>query len=91
MTLFDDDAAAKAANALQAAHFRASLCHERARLMGEIAKRRSDLDKRQSRGSIYALQRLGGNLRSVEAEVRQVDGLIARFDHRFASHWDERN
>jgi hypothetical protein len=37
MTHIDDDAAARAADALQAAYFRKSLCDERAQLCSAIA------------------------------------------------------
>jgi hypothetical protein len=87
VTLNDDEAAAEAA-ALQAAYFRRSLCDERAQLLAEICKRRDDLSKRTDRGSTHAIHRLGSHLRSVEAQVRYRDRLIARRDHRFANQTD---
>jgi hypothetical protein len=84
VTLLDDEAAAEAADTLQAAYFRTSLCEERGHLLAEIAKRRDEITKRTERGSTYAIDRLRSHLRSVEAQVRYLDGLIARLDHRFA-------
>jgi hypothetical protein len=92
VALIDDPAtveAAEAADALQAAYFRRSLCNERAHLLAEISKRRDDIATRAKRGSTYGMDRLGSHLRSVEAQVRYVDGLIARLEHRFAGHFDE--
>jgi hypothetical protein len=88
VTLMDDLTAIeadKAADALQAAYFRRSLCNERAHLLAEISKRRDDIADRAERGNTQALQRLGSTLRSTEAQVRYVDRLIARLDHRFAT------
>jgi hypothetical protein len=50
VTLNDDEAAAEAADALQAAYFRRSLCDERALLLAEISKRRYEITKRTDRG-----------------------------------------
>ena len=91
VTLNDDEAADKAADALQAAYFRRSLCHGRAQLLDEISKRRDDIAKRTDRGTTHAIHRLGSHLRSVEAQVRYLDQLIARLDHRFANRPDGRN
>jgi hypothetical protein len=85
----DDSAAAEAAEAadvLQAAYFRRSLIDERAHLLAEVAKRRDNIAARVEHGRTQATARLGSQLRSVEAQVRYVDRLIARLDHRFATH-----
>ena len=85
MTLLDDQGAANA-DARQAAYFRRSLCDERAHLCSEIAERRDDIDRRQERGYAHPAQRLGSQLRSAESQLRYLDRLIARLDHRFGSH-----
>lgn len=90
MTLNDDEAANEAADALQAAYFRRSLCDERAHLLAEISKQRDDIIERADEGSTHAIHRLGSHLRSVEAQVRYLDHLIARLDHRFANRTDGR-
>ena len=85
VTLANDEAS-KAADAKQAAYLRASLCDERAHLVAEVSHRQADIARRTERGSTHALNRLGSQLRSAEAEVRYVDRLIARLEHRFAGH-----
>lgn len=85
MTLTADEAAAvAAADVAQAAYFRASLLDERERLAVELGKRRSDIAHRTVGGRRTSVViRLASHLRSVEAELRYVDGLIARLDRRF--------
>jgi hypothetical protein len=68
----------KAADALQAAYFRRSLCDERTQLLVEISKRRGDITGRTDRGGTHAIDRRGSHLCSVEAQVRYLDRLIAR-------------
>ena len=84
VTLIDDKAAAEAADALQPAYFRRSLCAERAQLLVEICKRGENIAKRIDRGSASVTHRLGSYVRSAEAQMRYLDRLIARLDHRFA-------
>ncbi len=87
MTLIDDDVATEAADALQAAYFRASLNEERQHLLAEIDKRRDDIIRRAKagRGSTTVAIRVESDLRSAEAQLRYLDRLIARLDRRFAS------
>jgi len=80
LTLIGD----KAADALQAAYFLGSLCAERAQLLAEICKRGDNIAKRTDRGSASATHRLGSYARNAEAQVRFLDRLIIRLDHRFA-------
>ena len=47
---------------------------------------RDDIDRRQERGYAHTAQRLGSQLRSAESQLRYLDRLIARLDHRFGSH-----
>jgi hypothetical protein len=82
MTLVDGHAAAQAADAMQAAYFRRSLCDERVELCAEIAKRREDIGRRVP----HSTHRLGTRLRSAEAQLRYLDRLIARLDQRFGAH-----
>jgi hypothetical protein len=83
MTPIDDEAAAQAADTMQAAYFRRSLCDERAQLCSEIAERRDYIDRRAGRVTSHTHQRLGSRLRSVESQLRYLDRLIARLDCRF--------
>jgi UDP-N-acetylmuramate-alanine ligase len=84
VTLIGVEAAAEAADALQAAYFRRSLCAERAQLLAEICKRGDNIAKTDRQGSASVTHRLGSYVRSAEAQVRYLDRLIARLDHRFA-------
>jgi hypothetical protein len=91
MTLIDDHAAAQGADLMQAAYFRRSLCDERAQLCSEIAERRDYIDRRHERSHSDTAQRLGSHLRSAEAQLRYLDRLIARLDHRFGGPSSDRD
>jgi hypothetical protein len=88
VTLIHEEAASTAADVLQAAYFRRWLCAERKQLVAEVSKRRDAIAERTERGSTSAMHRLGSSLRSAEAQVRYVDRLIARLEHRFAFQAD---
>jgi len=83
MPLTDHGATDKAADAMQAACFRSSLCDERAKLCSEIAERRDYIDRRHEHSRSNTARRLGSQLRSAESQLRYLDRLIARLDHRF--------
>ena len=72
-------------DAMQAAYFRESLVGEREQLATYLAKQRDEITRRTHQGQHSALSRLRSNVRSVEAELRHVDGLINRLDRRFAN------
>jgi len=91
MTLIDDHAAAEAADTMQAAYFRRSLCDERAQLCSEIAERRDHIDRRHEHSRSHTAQRLGSRLRSAESQLRYLDRLIARLDHRFGAPSSDRD
>lgn len=79
---FDEDAAAaRAADARQGAYFRAELVTRRDGLQDAIAKRRALIDRRAYSSNLRA------QVHDAEAEVRQLDRLIARLDRRFAAYW----
>jgi hypothetical protein len=84
MTL-TDEAAAQAADAMQAVCLRESLFIERAKLCSEIAERRHYIDRRAGRVTSHTQHRLGSRLRSAESQLRYLDGLIAGLDHRFGT------
>jgi predicted Zn-dependent peptidase len=91
MSRIDDAAAAQVADAMQAAYFRRSLFDEREQLCSEIAERRDYIDRRHDRSRSHTAQRLGSHLRSAESQVRYLDRLIARLDHRFGDQLTERD
>lgn len=73
------DRATIAADAQQAAYFRAELTTERNQLMEGIAKRRAIIERRAYASSVRA------DATRAEAEVRYLDRLIASIDRRFPS------
>jgi hypothetical protein len=91
MPLSDDGATDKAADAMQAAYLRRSLCDERAKLCSEIAERRDYIDRRHEHSRSNTAQRLGSQLRSTESQLRYLDRLIARLDHRFGGARSDRD
>jgi hypothetical protein len=91
MTRIDDAAAAQVADAMQAAYLRRSLFDEREQLCSEIAERRDYIDRRHEHSRSHTAQRLGSHLRSAESQLRYLDRLIARLDHRFGDQLPERD
>jgi hypothetical protein len=75
------DAAAMAAEAQQGAYFRTELVTRRDHLEETILKRRALVERRA-----YAA-RLRAEVKAAEAEVRELNWLIARLDRRFAGYW----
>lgn len=83
MTPTDEDAAYRAADAQQAALFRAALCDERDYISDAILKRRALIERRA-----YA-SRVRADAHSAEAQVRFLDRLIAQIDRRYPANADE--
>ena len=81
MTIIDDATAGMAADAMQAAQFRVSLVAEREQLLQSIVKRRAIIDRRANANHMRS------QVRSAEAEVRQLNRLIDRLDRRFSAQW----
>ena len=82
MALFEpDDNAAWAANARQGAYFRAELVSQRDQLEDTITKRRALIERRAWASNLRA------DVHNAEIEVRILDRMIARLDHRFAAYW----
>lgn len=82
MTILDAAAAAMAADALQAAHFRESLVAERAQLLDSIVKRRAIIDRRSHANHMRS------QVRAAETQVRQLDRLIGQLERRFSAQWN---
>jgi hypothetical protein len=76
-----DPATFSAADAMQAAYFRAFLNEERRQLIADMAKRRAGLTVA---GQPSSIGRLRDQIRAVQAELRHVDKLLERLDGRFA-------
>ncbi|BDX34342.1 hypothetical protein TUM20985_48890 [Mycobacterium antarcticum] len=71
-------------DALQADHFRKTLFEERERIVDHVAKHRDQLGRRLEMGTISGVAHLRSQVQSLEAELRYVDGLLAKLDGRFA-------
>jgi hypothetical protein len=65
------------ADARQAAYFRNELQAERRQLLDGILKRRAIIERRASSSGLRT------QVHAAELEVRRLDRLIARLDHRF--------
>jgi hypothetical protein len=87
----DGDTAAAAADAMQAAYFRGYLADEREHVTRHVSKQREELARRLEAGHLLGVQLLRSQVGSLEAELRYLDGLIARLDRRFAAWWAARD
>jgi hypothetical protein len=81
VTVTDATSAAFAADAEQAAYFRATLLAQREQLLDVITSRHA-LREGGTDGDHTA-----SRARRAEAEARYIDRMIAGLDRRFASHW----
>ncbi|MBJ7337885.1 hypothetical protein [Mycolicibacterium sp.] len=82
---------AMAADAMQAAYFRGTLADEREYIAGHAQKHRDEMARRIASGMLSGVPQLRSQLRSQEAELRYLDGLIAQLDRKFAHLWGTRN
>lgn len=85
MVSIDPNEAAWAGNARQGAYFRAELVAQRDQLEDTITKRRALIERRSWASNLRA------DVRDAETEVRILDRMIARLDHRFAAYWASDN
>ena len=85
-----DATANEAADVMQAAYFRGYLANERAGVAAHIAKQRADLAARPEANQSPSTRRMLSQVRSMEAELRYLDGLIAKLDTRFPASWSAR-
>jgi hypothetical protein len=77
-----DPATFAAADAMQAAYFRAYLDGQRRQLVADMAKHAAELaDARDA----LTIERLRAQLRTVQSERQHVEKLIDRLDGRFAA------
>jgi hypothetical protein len=79
-----DPATFTAADAMQAAYFRAYLGQQHRHLLADLAKHEAELAKLTDPGHSLAIGRVRAQLRAVQAELRHVDKLVERLDGRFA-------
>ena len=79
-----DEAATWVADAMQAAYFRARFADEREEVAAHAAKQRAEMASRLRADRLSSMRRMQAQVRSMEAELRYLDGLIAKLDRRFA-------
>lgn len=85
-----DEAATRVADAMQAAYFRGCLADEREEVAAHAAKQRAEMASRLQADHLSSMKRMRAQVRSLEAELRYLDGLIAKLDRRFAALWATR-
>jgi hypothetical protein len=85
LALDEDDPAWAAADAEQAAYFRASLDSERQHVQDQISMRQSLIERGADTGHLRVA------VHHAEAELRHLDRLIDGLDCRFASLWQDRD
>lgn len=73
-----------AADAMQAAYFRAYLDEQRRQLAADMAKHQAELVKLADAGHSLAIGRLRTQARAVQTELQHVEKLVERLDGRFA-------
>lgn len=83
-------AAARTADASQAAYFRSVLADERVQLASELARSRAHL-RACSEGErvigLRAMARARSETRELEARSRELERLLTRLDQRFPQVW----
>jgi hypothetical protein len=79
----EDETSARVADALQAAYFRGCLAHEREQAAEHLGKYRLELEHRFETGALSGTSHLQSQVRSLDAELRYIDRLIAKLDRRF--------
>ena len=79
----DDDVDLATADAMQAAYFREALAEERGRIAERFARHGMELARRSEVGMMSGTAHLQSQVRSLEAELRYLEDLIAKIDRRF--------
>lgn len=80
-----DYAENQASDSLQAAYFRGALADQRALLAAEIMRQTRKLNAMATRTDALAISQLRREIRANDAELRDLDRMIAALDRRFAS------
>lgn len=83
----EDDGAVVAADALQAAYFRGTLAEQREGLAHQAATHRTEMGRLLEVGAMAGIPYLRSQVRSLEAQLHHLDGLIAGLERRFAPTW----
>lgn len=80
-----DDPRVLESDSLQAAYFRGTLAEKRAIIAAEIARQNRKLGSLTTRSDALAISRLRREIRTNEAECRELDRMIGALDRRFAA------
>jgi hypothetical protein len=78
---------AHASDSLQAEYFRGALVDQRALLAAEIAVQTRKLGFLSTKTDSLAISRLRRQIRTNEAQHRDLDRMIASIDRRFSQYW----
>lgn len=81
----NDDPRVLESDSLQAAYFRSALAENRALIAAEIARQNRKLGSLTTRSDALAISRLRREIRTNEAECRELDRMIDALDRRFAT------
>jgi len=76
-----------ASDALQAVYFRGALADRRALVAAEITRQTRKLNALTTRSDALTISRLRREIRTNEAERRDLDRMIEAIDGRFAAAW----
>lgn len=74
-------------DSLQAAYFRGALADQRALMSDEIMRQTRKLNGMATRTDALSISQLRRDIRTNEAELRELDRMIAALDRRFAAIW----
>ena len=85
-----DYAEKQASDSLQAAYFRKALVEQRAVTAAEIMRQTRTLNGMSTRSDAVAIGQLRRDIRANDAELRDLDRMIAALDRRFAAIWADR-
>jgi len=79
-----DYAERQASDSLQAAYFRGALADQRTLIGAEIMRQTRKLNGMSTRTDALAISQLRRDIRANDAELRDLDRMIAALDRRFA-------
>jgi len=82
-----DYAEKQASDSLQAAYFRGALADQRTLIAAEIMRQTRKLNGMSTRTDALAISQLRRDIRANDAELRDLDRMIAALDRRFAEIW----
>jgi hypothetical protein len=89
-TVHFDYAEKQVSDSLQAEYFRGALADQRVLIAAEIVRQTRKLNGLSTRSDALAISQLRRDIRTNEAECRDLDRMIAALDRRFAALWSSR-